>query len=266
MRRVGLLLAFLISLSACRKRPDPVAVPVDTTKPGNTVDSTKADTLRTLKMSFDAVVGKKPLVFGSEAYRNANGDSFTVSKYRYYISNVKLTATDGKVYAEPESYHLIDHKTAGAAAFTMSGVPDRNYTRITFMIGVDSLRNVSGAQTGALDPINGMFWDWNTGYIMAAMEGNVKDGTANGKPMALHIGGFDQANSVLKWVTLDLQKPVTAGKDKKPVIYITSDVQEWFSTPNPIDIKKTPLVMKVGMSAQAIAENYADMFKVDHIE
>jgi hypothetical protein len=39
----------------------------------------------------------------------------------------------------------------------------KNITAIKFLLGVDSLKNVSGIQTGALDPAKGMFWTWNTG-------------------------------------------------------------------------------------------------------
>ena len=33
----------------------------------------------------------------------------------------------------------------------MAGVPEGNYTKVEFLIGVDSLRNTKGAQTGDLD-------------------------------------------------------------------------------------------------------------------
>ena len=50
-------------------------------------------------------------------------------------------------------------------------MPAGNYNSLSFLLGVDSMHNVSGAQTGALDPANDMFWTWNSGYVMAKMEG-----------------------------------------------------------------------------------------------
>jgi hypothetical protein len=267
MKRGLWLLVAVMTFSACRKRPDPVVVPnTDTTHGSHTHDTTKVDTVRTLKIGFEGMVGDRPLVFGSEIYKNANGDSFTISKYRYYISNVKLIAADGKIYSEPESYYLIDHKHDTSSSFTLKGVPEGAYNKITFLIGVDSLRNVSGAQSGPLDPIHGMFWDWNTGYIMAMMEGKVLDGTAQGKVLGLHIAGFDQSSSVLKTVTLTLPQPVVVNKEKKAAVYIKSDAAEWFKNPSVIDFRKTSLIMKTGFNAQIIAENYADMFTVDRTE
>ena len=41
-------------------------------------------------LHFNNVVNGKPLVLKTETYTNANGDSFTVNLYKYYISNIKL--------------------------------------------------------------------------------------------------------------------------------------------------------------------------------
>jgi hypothetical protein len=70
------------------------------------------------------------------------------------------------------------------------------------MFGVDSLRNVSGAQTGALSTVNGMFWSWNTGYIMMKAEGISPNSSSDS--FAFHLGGFQGANSVVKTKTFNL--------------------------------------------------------------
>ena len=44
-----------------------------------------------------------PLVLGTGSYKTANGDDFTVSTLKYYISNVKLNKADGSSYAVPDS-------------------------------------------------------------------------------------------------------------------------------------------------------------------
>jgi hypothetical protein len=55
--------------------------------------------------------------------------------------------------------------------FDFINVPAGTYTGMYLTMGVDSARNVSGAQEGALDPANGMFWSWTSGYIMIKAEG-----------------------------------------------------------------------------------------------
>lgn len=60
------------------------------------------------------------------------------------------------------------------------------------LFGVDSLLQVSGVQSGALDPLKGMYWTWQTGYIQFKMEGILsKDTLGEGLiPIQLHLGGF----------------------------------------------------------------------------
>ena len=40
-------------------------------------------------------------------------------------------------------------------------------------LGVDSVLNYNGVHEGALDPINGMYWTWQTGYIHCKLEGKI---------------------------------------------------------------------------------------------
>ena len=53
----------------------------------------------------------------------------------------------------------------------LADIPNGEYTKVNYTIGVDAARNTEGAQDGALDLVNGMFWSWNTGYIFMKMEG-----------------------------------------------------------------------------------------------
>lgn len=237
-------------MTSCRKRPDPVP-PVTT---------------GSLKMEFSNIVGDRALNLDLQQYVNAAGDSFTVSTYKYYISNIVLNGADGNKYVEPNSYHLIDQATAASRKFKIDNVPVGDYTSVTFMIGVDSLHNSSGAQTGDLSPDKGMLWDWNTGYIMAKMEGKANTSTGPGKTFFLHISGYSGINSVLKTVTLPFPEKAIVSGDNIPNVHIFSDVQEWFRTPSTISFADFSNVMTVGKRALQIAGNYADMFVVDHVD
>ena len=55
--------------------------------------------------------------------------------------------------------------------------------------GVDSQTQVLATRPGALDPIHGMYWTWQSGYIQWKMEGVMKTDTAE-IPIQLHLGGF----------------------------------------------------------------------------
>src|SRR5690606_18580217 len=77
----------------------------------------------------------------------------------------------------------------------IDNVPAGYYVEIQYTMGVDSEKNVSGAQVGALSLSNGMFWDWNSGYIMLKAEGYSPQAENNG--FAFHLGGFSGADNIV---------------------------------------------------------------------
>jgi hypothetical protein len=128
-------------------------------------------------------------------------------------------------------------------------------------VGVDSTRNVSGAQTGALDPTNGMFWTWNTGYIFAKLEGRSPSSAAPFQKLTHHIGGFRTGENAIRKITLAM--PFEIGRAKELVI--NADVQKWFDGPHQISIASNASVMSPGGVALKIADNYASMFSVNKV-
>ena len=249
-----LILAAVLAFSSCKKDKDPQPDPAPVQEYG------------AVTLKFDNTVGNLPLQLNSTQYTNANGDTFNVSLYNYYISNIRLTASDNSVYTETESYHLVKASNIASLQFTLANVPVKNYTSITFMIGVDSTRNVSGAQTGALDPANGMFWSWNSGYIMSKLEGTSPQSPATNQIVMYHVGGFSGANNALKTVTLNFPGTANVSASVTPLVTIRSDAAEWFKTPVNVDISTLHTVHMAGASAKKIADNYADMFSVTSVQ
>lgn len=225
-------------------------------------------TTGSLNIEFEAMVGDSALEFGTAntTYTNQAGNTFNVTMYKYYISNIKITKMDNSVWTESNSYHLIDHSNAATTLFNIPNVPFGNYKAIEFMIGVDSARNNSGAQTGALDVSNGMFWSWSSGYIMAKMEGTSPQSGAAGQNLKFHIGGFGGANKTMKIVSPSFgAETANVSSSITPTIHLKSDLLEWFKTPTNTDFSTTHTVHMPGTAANTVASNYADMFTVEHI-
>ncbi|HLO70563.1 MAG TPA: MbnP family protein [Flavipsychrobacter sp.] len=245
MKKLGLLFLILLQMAACTKKPDIV---VDSTPKGK------------ISITIENYAGTQILKLNDVWYKNENGDSLQISVFNYFISNIKLTRDDGFVYAEPESYHLVRENNLSTKSFTIENVPPGNYKTISFMIGVDSTHNVSGAQTGDLDPNTGMFWDWNTGYIMAKLEG--KSPASSGGIVLYHLGGYSGANNAIR--TVSFNQDLALSDKQSKTIHLKADVLEWFRTPTTIKIKEIDVVS--ANSTKIIADNYADMFTIDHID
>lgn len=266
MKNAGSILlsiVLLIALEACKK--DTIVAPEPEPQPPAVVETTNNDSAD-LQVSFTAMANGKVLKPSSTNYTNTSGDNFSVSKFNYYISNVKLTRDDGTLFYEPESYHIIKH-VEGLTSFTVHKVPPGNYKAIEFLIGVDSLRNVSGAQTGALDVSNQMFWEWQSGYIFFKLEGNyVSVGVPNEEGYAIHIGGFKGTDNCLQKCTFNLTGNLIVAKGGvTSKLYFNTVIDEIFKNPKVIGFDSYYAAVGPVMF-KSISENYKDMFVVAKVE
>lgn len=250
------IIAIAIAAISCKK---------DTKAPAPE-DLAPLPTAGSLEIEFEGMVGTDGLVLGTQTYTNAAGNTFNVSMYKYYISNIKLTRSDNSVWVQPDSYYLIDYSVPLSTTISVPNVPYGNYKSMEFMIGVDSTHNVSGAQTGALDPANGMFWSWSTGYIMAKIEGTSPQSTASGNNLIFHIGGFSGPNNVLKTVSPSFNgDSAIVSPTISPKIHLANDLLQWFESPTTVDFSTLNTIHMSGTAAKTISDNYADMFSVEHI-
>jgi len=219
-----------------------------------------------LRVNFTPMFGDSLLDLNTESYVTGNGDTLTVSLFKFYVSNVILTDDEGNIHAVPESYFLIDAQTSTSETITLNDIPGGHYTTISFLIGVDSTRNVSGSQTGALDPANAMFWTWNSGYIMAKLEGTSPQSTQSFHAVTYHIGGFSGTNNAIRSVTIPLTTNASVTSTGNPLVTLKADVAEWFVAPDTIDIAINAYAMMPSAFSVQIANNYSDMFSLVSVQ
>lgn len=226
--------------------------------------SSNGATQNTLLININSVVKDQALVLKDSLYTNAAGQPFNVTAFKYYLSNFTLTNADKKTITLTNNYYLVNEADSNSKKLLITGIPDGSYTSVSFLIGVDSLHNVSGAQTGALDVLNGMFWSWNSGYIMAKMEGTSSASSATANLLQFHIGGFSAPYNALRTVTLALAQPqVWSGGTH--TVRMKADVYTWFDVPNQINFKELPVTMEPNANAVKIADNYSQMFTITSI-
>ena len=216
-----------------------------------------------VKITFVNTIRGKPVELNTGRYINPFNEEYSVSKLKYYISHVSLVCNTG-VIKEEESYHLVDESNAEALSFSFT-VNAGTYQSLSFMLGVDSLKNVSGAQTGALDPLNDMFWTWNSGYIMAKMEGSSPQSKAVNNKVEFHIGGFGGVHHVLKNISLNFPSALNITEGKTGEIIIEADIDKWWQQPNDIKITEHPVCTTPGPLAKKIADNYSKMFTIKEV-
>ncbi len=214
---------------------------------------------------FTNTCNNKRLRLDTATYTNSFGESFIISKLKYYISNITLQTTDGKVMKEENSYYLLNEEDSASMVFSVHIAPG-NYNALSFAVGIDSIKNVSGAQTGALDPLNGMFWTWNSGYIMFKLEGNSPQSKAANNKLEYHIGGFAGENNVVQNIALRFPgNPFDISNETYTRIFINADLDKFWNSTSDISIGKTPACTTPGILAKAISANYAGIFQIVRI-
>lgn len=198
-------------------------------------------------------------------YLSPNQDSFTVSKYNYYITNMVFHSEDGTELSSKDFNFLIKADDEMTHFWEFSEVPLGTFTSVSFTLGVDSIYNVSGVHEGVFDPIHGMYWDWNTGYIMAKFEGNSPVSPAFNGMISIHLGGYKGRFSTIRKMHLDLPNALIISENQASEIVFMSDVIKWLEGEPYIDFSESYAIMDIGPEATAIADRYRNHISIKEI-
>jgi hypothetical protein len=213
-----------------------------------------------VNIEFEHVINEVPISLNENYILGS--DTISFSTFKYYVSNVQFITSDGSVWSEPNSYHLIDLSNENSALLNIADVPKGDYTGMRLMIGVDSTRNVSGAQDGALSVANSMFWSWNSGYIFIKMEGlhsSAMDGA-----FTYHIGGFSGPNNAIRERVLDFGSAVMmVSSDATPQVHLALDAGELFT--NGINVSGNSMIHMPGAAASSFADQFSGVLSFEHL-
>lgn len=232
-------------------------------------DSDSQPTAGSVSFAVANVVGTQPLALDGTIYTTASGETFTVSTFEYYLSNIKFIKSDGTTYAAPNEYHLVNTAKPASTSFTVSNVPAGDYTGVSFIVGVDSTTTKSDplALTGDLNPAYAMHWAWNTGHIFLKLEGTVTSASPS-QALTCHIGGYRAPYSAIVTAAPSLNGatlPVRAGQT--PKLVLTADVLKIFDGPTKFTLSNFPTTMMPSAASVQVANNYATgMFAVKQVQ
>jgi len=191
-------------------------------------------------MSFVPCFNAQPLQLG-QAYLLANiNDSLTVEGFRFYVSGIKLLNSNKVVYEIPDGHYLLDAAYPQSQTLQLNLPKPFIFDQIQFHIGIDSITNVSGAMGGALDPMNGMYWAWQSGFINFKLEGTSPVCNSRNHKFQYHIGGYMPPFNALQTVTF------SCTNDGDLTVYIALD-----KILGSIDLRLEPEIMSP--SAKAIS-------------
>lgn len=208
-----------------------------------------------LSINFKLKFTNSPLVFNKQ-YITTNKDTLAFENFKCYISSIQIHYTDNTVFKQKDSYHLLDFENKNSFNLPITKTNEKIISKVTFNIGIDSLTNTAGALSGDLDPVKGMYWAWQSGYINMKIEGKSSSCNTRKNEFHFHIGGYLPPYNALRKIEILIQKIQIPNNEINLVI----DLEKLFSE---IQLKETNSIMIPGKEAMRIADLITKLFSVE---
>ena len=198
------------------------------------------------QLSIIPTWNKKPLEL-QHVYLTQNNDSISFSTLKIYFSDFRfkdkisgrITSIDTLIF-----YDLADSSTHSF----FNDLNLSNYESVAFTLGLDSSKNVSGELENAYDPLLGMYWAWNTGYINLKIMGESSAVPTNSHEFEFHLGGYRSPFATAQTIQIDLNDQ-----------YIYFDLEKLFS--ESINLTKNHHIMLPCKDAFLISQGISACFK-----
>ncbi|WP_177761012.1 MbnP family protein [Flavobacterium sp. I3-2] len=241
-------------------------------------DSIATNEKGNVQLFFDHTFNGDKLLLETSFYTNSNNESLQISRFSYIISNIRLINDKGETFTYPknESYFIID-SGANQLTIDLENVPAANYTSITFGIGVDQEKYLTGENDQQefwdLAAQHEMTWAWITGYKFINMEGVFRSNEVEGTPnFSVHVGSHGTALDNYKEITLSLPNSARVRENMRPSIHFLVDANKILDGTNKIKLSEnlnpagtTASIMVNANLSPKIHQNATEMFTVDHV-
>jgi cytochrome c peroxidase len=171
----------------------------------------------TLEISVRPVFAGEPLLLDSLRYRNAAGETLSVTRLSYLLGGFALESADGSWQEFPGQVAWLD-AAARRNFIRFENVPAANYRSLRFHVGLETnLNHADPAQFAANHPLNpnldGLHWNWQGGYIFMALEGLFRTATKEPTGYAYHFARDPNRTRVNIAAQLDLAHDATVQLD-----------------------------------------------------
>lgn len=225
----------------------------------------EVEPLGSFEIEFDYIwaMAGAPFAMNTPLAHPMTGDTLTYTTFMHYVGNVRLTDVDGNTHTDAEAYALFDASDPSSLTLRVTDVPEGDYATLQLTLGVDSAHNVSGAQAGALDPLFGMFWSWNSGYIMIKAEGTSPQSETGS--FAYHLGGFSGEDRACTEREFDLASEglLVVRENTAPVVHFIANPAKLFHTYG--SVSGGPTIHMPMADAGVMAQDFHAAVYLDHI-
>jgi len=195
-------------------------------------------------------------VVKDQKFISKNKDTLSIETFKCYLSNFKLEYTDKSISEIKNHYYLLDSDSLKSFQFELPKTEKKTISKITFAVGIDSITNTSGIQNGVLDPINGMYWAWQSGYINFKIEGKSSSCKTRQNKFHFHIGGYLHPNYAIRTIEI----PINKFQNPTKTLDLIIDLAKFFDE---IHLEENNTVMIPGKKAMKLADVSVKLFTVE---
>lgn len=208
--------------------------------------------VKSQNISFRPFLNGLDLVPNTAVFVPSLNDSIRIEDLRFYISEAQFITASGKPLAFSRHHYLCDFQQPASLQIAAPALREKNGgDALFFQIGIDSTTNSAGALGQDLDPVNGMYWSWNSGYINVKIQGTSAACPARNHQFEFHLGGYLFPNNAL----CTFQQPFPFSSK----IEIGIELNGFFEV---IDLKKEFQIMSPSKRAVELSKVFAGCFYV----
>ena len=212
----------------------------------------KDSDLGTMTLQLGHTVNGEALEIEKIIYPCEAGHTFSVVNLKYYISEIVLHTKDGISYSS-DKVHLSDIHEPSTGQLAISDIPDGDYNSLSFVFGLDEIKNIDGGLENTVTNIN-MEWPipGDQGYHYMKFEGRY-DSLNTGVIRSFNVhtgatmGNQNYIEVTLPFAEINIQS-------NSWMININMDLNEWLQNPNTFDFVGNERIM-MNQSAQEVLKN-----------
>ena len=165
-------------------------------------------------------------------YTNESLNNWNVKSLKYFISKLIVYKENGEAY-DVNMYKFINLSEPNAIAsdYILKDIPDGRYTKLSFIFGIDSLRNLPFALENNTEN-NSMEWpsQLGGGYHFMMMDGVFQNNLNQLSGYGIHLG--KPGNQVV----LEFPIEFTAKAGSKANIQLNMNIDQWFDGLNKVNL------------------------------
>lgn len=203
--------------------------------------------------------------FNTIKFKTLNGDSLSIERLRYLISDITFTKTNGELI-KLNDYHLIDVTNANNLSFDLeTEIPSVSYSKVSFIFGLTNDNNTDGTYAD----LNSASWNvpalLGGGYHFMQLDGKFINSNNNEQGYNFHaIRAVDNpGNPTFPQDTFFEVNLGALDLDKDTTLNVEMNIAEWFKAPHTWDLNILNQMLMPNSEAQILMyENGQNVFQI----